>query len=144
MSYKVDSATRDEIIALTVEHAYRLDHGMADMLHELYTHDGELLGLPPQDLIGREAIKAWGAGRVLLARTSRHVETNHRVVWNAGVLTCTLLATVYRSDTEDMTNTKPFMIGDYEDIYEREDGQWKIRQRIIRKSFRILTPPVTS
>lgn len=140
MSYQVDSATRDEIIALTVEHAYRLDHGMADTLHELYTHDGELLGLPPTDLIGRDAIKKWGAKRVTLIRTSRHVETNHRVVLNDGVLTGTLVATVYRSDTEDVTNTKPFMIGDYEDIYEREDGQWKIRQRVIRKSFRIHTP----
>lgn len=137
MGKTVDAETRSAIQALTVEHAYKLDHGQADTLHELYTADGELLGLPPRDLIGKEALAGWGADRVKLARTSRHVETNHRLVWDNGTLKGTVCATVYRSDTADTSNTAPFMIGDYEDEYVQEAGEWKFRRRVIRRAFRI-------
>lgn len=137
MGKTIDLETRLAIQALTAEHAYRLDHGQADTLHELYCLDGELLGLPPRDLIGQEALAAWGAERVKLARTSRHVETNHRLVWDEGILRGTVCATVYRSDTADTSNTAPFMIGDYEDEYVQEDGEWRFRRRLIRRAFRI-------
>ena len=141
MGKTVDVETRLAIQALTAEHAYRLDHGHADTLHELYSADGELLGLPPKDLIGREALTAWGAERVKLARTSRHVETNHRLVWDDGTLTGTLCATVYRSDTADTSDTAPFMVGDYEDQYVQEAGEWRIRRRVIQRAFRIQRQP---
>lgn len=137
MGKLVDSETRAAIQALTIEHAYKLDHGLADTLHELYAEDGELLGLPPRDLIGREDLAQWGAARVKLARTSRHVETNHRLVWDNETLKGTVCATVYRSDTADTSNTAPFMVGDYEDEYVQEDGEWKFQRRIITRAFRI-------
>ncbi|MDQ0044570.1 nuclear transport factor 2 family protein [Variovorax boronicumulans] len=124
------------IQALTNEHAWRLDHGASDTLHELYASNGELLQLPPRDLVGREAIKAWGADRVKLPRISRHVETNHRVFWQAGILKGTLYASVYRSETEPATDMQPLIVGDYEDEYVLEDGRWLIRQRVIRRAFR--------
>ena len=135
-----DTETRLAIQALTAEHAYRLDHGQADTLHELYTGDGELLGLPPKDLIGKEAISAWGIARAALPRTSRHIETNHRLHWEDDRLHGTLYATVHRSDTADTTDTAPFMVGDYEDEYALVDGRWRIRRRTIRRGFRVATP----
>lgn len=137
MNKIVDSETRAAIQALTIEHAYKLDHGLADTLHELYTPEGELLGLPPRDLIGRKAIQEWGDARVKLDRTSRHVETNHRLVWDNGTLRGTVCATVYRSDTADISNTAPFMIGDYEDEYVQEAGEWKFQRRVITRAFRV-------
>ncbi|KQW64882.1 nuclear transport factor 2 family protein [Variovorax sp. Root411] len=127
---------RLEIQALTAEHAYRLDHGEADTLHELYTVDGELLGLPPSDLVGRDSVAAWGAARVKLPRVSRHVETNHRLWWSNEGLRGTLYASVFRSETTDAVDTTPLMVGDYEDLYAQEDGQWRIRSRVIRRAFR--------
>ena len=128
---------RLEILSLTHEHAWRLDHGVADTLHELYAADGQLLQLPPRDLVGREAIRAWGAERVKLSRVSRHVETNHRVFWDGDRLKGTLYATVYRCDSEPATDTQPFMVGDYEDEYVLEEGRWRILQRVIRKAIRV-------
>lgn len=127
---------RIAIQALTNEHAWRLDHGYADTLHELYSEDGELLGLPPRDLVGRSALAAWGAERVMLARTSRHVETNQRLTWKEATLHGVLYASVYRSDTADTTNTSPLLVGDYEDEYVQEGGLWLIRRRVIRRAFR--------
>src|SRR5918999_6176234 len=49
----VELETRLSVQALTAEHAYRLDHGRADTLHELYSADGGLLRLSPRDPIGR-------------------------------------------------------------------------------------------
>ncbi|HVR50059.1 MAG TPA: nuclear transport factor 2 family protein [Pseudorhodoferax sp.] len=129
-------ALRQSILDLTHEHAWRLDHGAADTLHELYAEQGELLQLPPRDLIGRDAIRAWGAERVKLPRVSRHVETNHRLFWQDGVLRGTLYASVYRSETPVATETAPLMVGDYEDAYVFESGRWLIRQRVIRAAFR--------
>lgn len=134
----ITAELRLAIQALTAEHAWRLDHGAADTLHELYARDGELLNLPPRDLVGREAIRAWGAQRVLLPRVSRHVETNHRLHWDGTVLRGTLYACVYRAATaQDTAQTAPFMVGDYEDEYVREGDAWLIRRRVIRRAFRV-------
>jgi hypothetical protein len=129
------------IQALTSEHAWRLDHGSANTLHELYAEDGALLGLPPEDLIGREAIRAWGAARVKLPRVSRHVETNHRLEWRDGVLHGTLYASVYRDEQPDAAHglgahTAPLMVGDYLDTYVLQDGRWLIARRAIIRAFR--------
>jgi hypothetical protein len=133
-----DAGLRLAIQALTHEHAWRLDHGQADRLHELYTDDGAMIGLPPRDVVGRDALKVWGVERVKLPRVSRHVETNQRLVWKDGVLHGVLYATVYRSESPDDTaGTAPFLIGDYEDEYAFEGGVWLIRRRVIRRAFRV-------
>lgn len=134
---QVSVEVRLAILALTNEHAWRLDHGAADTLFELYAEDGELLQLPPRDLIGRDAIKAWGAERVKLPRVSRHVETNHRIFWQGGKLRGTLYASVYRCEAEPATDTQPFMVGDYEDEYVLSGTRWLIRRRVIRKAIRV-------
>ncbi|WP_144140796.1 nuclear transport factor 2 family protein [Paraburkholderia sp. BCC1884] len=128
---------RQEIQALIAEHAWLLDHGASDKLYNLYSVNGELLNLPPRDLVGRDAIEEWGRERVKLPRVSRHVETNHRLYWDGEVLRGTLYASVYRSEEAPAIETAPFMVGDYEDEYVLEDGKWLIRRRVIRKAFRV-------
>ena len=134
---RVSSELHHEIVALCNEHAYRLDHGSADTLHVLYSPDGELLNLPPRDLVGQAAIRAWGVERVKLARISRHVETNHRVFWLNGELCGVLYASVYRSESAEASETAPFMVGDYEDTYTQVGGLWRIKRRVIRRAFRV-------
>lgn len=134
---KIDTTLLLEIQQLSAEHAYRIDHNQADTLHELFAERGSLLGLPPKDLIGRDAIAAWGVERVKLARTCRHMETNHRVYLEGDRILGTVYATVYRTDSEDTTNTAPFMIGDYEDEYVVENGRVVFLTRTIKRAFRV-------
>lgn len=134
---KIDTTLLLEIQQLSAEHAYRIDHNQADTLHELFAEQGSLLGLPPKDLIGRDAIAAWGVERVKLARTCRHMETNHRVYLEGDRILGTVYATVYRTDSEDTTNTAPFMIGDYEDEYVVENGRVVFLTRTIKRAFRV-------
>lgn len=132
----VDVETRFAIQELVTEHSYVVDHGHADRLADLYTEDGEMIGLPPANLVGRSAIREWGQTRVLLTtRTSRHIESNLRVFWEGSVLRGTLSVIMFRSDTEDVSDTRPKMVGDYEDEYAREGDRWLIRRRVIRRAF---------
>lgn len=133
----IDIALRLQILQLSAEHAYRIDHHQADTLHELYAERGSLLGLPPADLIGREAIASWGVERVKLPRTCRHMETNHRVFMEGERILGTVYTTVYRADTPDTTQTAPFMIGDYEDEYVVENGTVLFLSRTIKRAFRV-------
>jgi ketosteroid isomerase-like protein len=133
---KVDLETRVAIQDLVTEHSHLVDHGHADRLADLYTEDGELIGLPPANLLGRRAIREWGEQRVLLTtRTSRHIESNLRVFWDGNVLRGTLSVVMFRSDTEDVSDTRPKMVGDYEDEFARDGDRWRIRRRIIRRAF---------
>ncbi len=130
---------RDAIAALVAEHAWLIDHGQADRTAELFTEDGRLLGLGP-DLVGLDAIRAWGVSRAAIReRTSRHVCTNLRLVpVSADEIHGTVILTVYRYDGPDPGDTRPFMVGDYDDIYRRgADGAWRFAQRRITPSFKI-------
>ena len=48
-----------QLSRLVTEHAWRVDHGRADTIHELYVDDGELI-VGPTPLRGRAAILEWG------------------------------------------------------------------------------------
>jgi hypothetical protein len=129
----VDAVTRSAIEQLITEHAWLVDHGRADRLHELYCAHGTITGAGLK-LAGREAIAAWGRERVRSGRTARHVCTNIRLV-QAGenrVLGHTII-TLYRSvGTEGDPSPTPMAVGDWRDVYERTpEGRWLIAERKI-------------
>ena len=130
---------RDAIAALVAEHAWLIDHGQADRIADQFTEDGALFGVGP-DLIGLDAIRGWAVARAAMhERTSRHVCTNLRLLpVSADEVHGTVILTVYRHDGPDPGDTRPFMVGDYDDIYRRgPDGTWRFAQRRITPSFRI-------
>jgi hypothetical protein len=133
----IEDAVYREVLALTNEHAWLLDHGKSNEIFHLYTHDGCLLNLPPKDLLGRDAIKEWGVSRVKLPRVSRHVETNHRVFREGDSIRGTIYISVYRAESiAEIYRSAPLMVGDYEDTYAYEDGMLKIKERKIVGAFR--------
>jgi hypothetical protein len=122
---------RAEIEALISEHAWFVDHGHADRLHELYTADGRLLGIGP-DMNGRQAIADYGSQRGKMAqRTARHICANARLVTeSADRIRGTVPHTLYRHDGEGRGLPEPMAVGDYEDIYVRDvDGRWRFAER---------------
>lgn len=132
----VDAATWIAIQQLVTEHSYLVDHGRADELAGLYTQNGELIGLPPKDLIGRDNIAEWGRNRVTMVhRTARHVESNLRLSWDDNTLRGVLSVMMFRSDTADLSKTSPQMVGEYYDEYLLEGAGWLIRRRRIKRIF---------
>ena len=137
MTTRVPPTARADIEELIIEHAWMIDHGQADELSSLYTDNGRMLGLG-DDIVGRDAIAAWGLRRAaLLGRTSRHVCTNIRLVWEAADrIRGTAVLTVYRHDGADSGPAIALMVGDYEDIFARgADGRWRFAERRLVTRF---------
>ena len=129
----VDPATRAAIEQLIVEHAWRVDHGRADRLHELYCEHGSMVGAGMK-LVGKDAIAAYGRERAKSARAARHVCTNIRLVQvGPDRVQGNTIVTLYRSKgTETDPSADPMAVGDWQDVYERmPDGKWLIAERKI-------------
>ncbi|MDM0032418.1 nuclear transport factor 2 family protein [Variovorax sp. J22P271] len=129
---------RAHVEALIIDGAWRVDHGQADTVWEQCTEDAVLFGMRPnEDIVGREAIKAWGRTRASAQRTTRHVVTNVRVYRDAsGDLRSTSTLTMYRHEGSGTGSAAPFMVGDYEDKYEQNaDGRLLMAERRIVWAF---------
>jgi hypothetical protein len=98
-----------ELSRLVTEHAWRVDHGRADTVHELYVDDGVLdVGTPVR---GRQAIREWGRQLIATApwRSIRHVCANMRFVADgANAAEGTTLLTVFMVAGPGPATTLPF------------------------------------
>jgi hypothetical protein len=96
MTPLVSEADHLQLSCLVTEHAWRVDHGRADTVHELYAEDGALdVGTP---LRGRQAIHEWGRRLVEVPpwRSIRHVCGNMRFVADGvGAAEGTTILTVF-------------------------------------------------
>lgn len=134
---RVDAQTRAAVEDLVVEHAWVLDHGDPRDLPDLYTEDGELLGLG-EPLVGRAALDGWAQQRAeLTERVSRHVHTNLRLtVDDTGTVRGYVMTLLYRHDGEGAGPTWPFLVLDYSDVYARlDDGSYRFASRSIERVF---------
>lgn len=134
-----ETADRVAIEQLVVEYSYLLDHGRATELAALFTPDG-VFDNPNLKLhaVGREAIGAYYARRAAEPRTTRHITTNLRIVFdtrNRAQGTRTIL--YYRGDgAGPVFPAKPGSVGEYSEIYQRgADGRWRFASRISRIVF---------
>ena len=120
-----------EIGRVVTEHAWRIDHGRADTVHELYVDEGELI-LPPTPLRGRHAIYEWG--QRLMAdstwRTIRHVCSNMRFIAD-GMYAAegTTVMTVFMVAEHSAETTLPWMVGEDHDRFVRTQNGWKLVSR---------------
>ena len=120
---------------LVQEFVWRVDHGEADSLHELFTDEASVTGAG-LDLRGRRAIAEWGAQRAAMPRTSRHICLPTRVTGVAadharGVTT----VLVFRHDGDLPAPAIPFGVGDYLDEFTLVDGVWLFAERVIDMPF---------
>jgi len=138
-SVRDEAADRAAIEQLVVEYCYLLDHGRAREIADLFTPDGMFdnpnMGLR---LVGREAIAAYYARRAAEPRTTRHISTNLRLVFETpdrASGTRTIL--YYRGDTGTPPfPAKPGSVGEYTEVFQRgEDGRWRFASRKSRLLF---------
>jgi hypothetical protein len=120
-----------QLSRLVTDHAWRVDNGHADTVHELYVDDGELT-LPPGPVRGRDALRAWGRQIVDNTpwQTIRHVCGNLRFVYdgdNAAIGTTVL--TVFMVAREQAATTVPFNVGEDHDRFVRTEQGWRLVSR---------------
>lgn len=126
---------RSALSRLVIEIAWRIDHGRADTVHELFVEDGQMT-LGRQTMRGRDQLQAWAAERSGLGRKTLHVCTNMRFVsTGAGRADGTTILTVYLSDGTIPATTVPFSVSEYHDTFVRTDAGWLFETRRIETAF---------
>jgi hypothetical protein len=131
--------SEDDHIALTrlvTELVWRIDHGRADEVDELFTNDGEMT-LGPTSLHGRSELKEWGRALNDSSFRTHHVCTNMRFVHTGGdQVEGTTTLTVYLADAASTNQTIPSVVGEYQDRFVRTPGGWRFVSRRSAPTFR--------
>ena len=126
----VNESDHIDLSRLVIEHAWRVDHGRADTIHELYVDDGVLdVGTP---LRGRQAIHEWGRQLVADApwRSIRHACANMRfAAVGPNAAEGTTLLTVFMVAGTAAATTLPFNVGEDHDRFVRTEHGWKFVSR---------------
>ena len=123
----VNESDHIELSRLVTEHAWRVDNGRADTLHELYVDDGVLdVGTP---LRGRAAIREWGRQLVAAApwRAIRHVCGNMRFV--ADGANAAIGRTILTVFGPGGSTTLPWRVGEDHDRFIRTEHGWRLASR---------------
>lgn len=127
-------AAIDELVS---EYSWFLDHGETAKLADMFTVSGVFtMADTGTRLDGREAIRAYYAKR-LTTRTTRHVSTNLRVVFERpDRARVTRYLTYFAGEgTVPLAQVTP-AVAEYEEVVERgKDGRWLFASRIARGVF---------
>jgi len=135
----VDPQTRTAVDALVSEFSYRIDHGQADAVAELFMEDG-VFDSPMMTLTGKSAIAVAMQKRAKATYNTRHIVSNLRLQRGTeGKIRGTVMLTLYRwSATDEDQTASPTALVEYLDVYERgPDGEWLFASR---KAQPILPP----
>ncbi|GGJ41260.1 nuclear transport factor 2 family protein [Streptomyces brasiliensis] len=130
----------EECKRLMVEYGRRIDHGSAVSVADLFTEDGAWRS-PTIDAVGRDQLRAFFARRdALTDRVTRHIVTNVTVdVRDADHAFGVSVAVELRDDRRAdglAVDTRPAIVGDYEDEFACVDGRWFFRERRVVVGFK--------
>lgn len=137
----VDSQTWCEISNLIAEHGWRIDHGLIMETFALYARNPRLEFMPPAPRAGayegRDAVHGWFVERMkAIDVTCRHIISNIRMYERAdGAVESTHLLTLFRDGIPGMRTTDPIFVADAAEVYVREDGAWKLAERVVTPVF---------
>jgi SnoaL-like domain len=130
----VSDADHVALSRLVVEIAWRIDHGRADTVWELFVPDGFLTagGAP---LVGHEAIRDWGRSRAAAGIRSRHICSGMRFIDRGeGRASGSTLLTVFMHNGDGRGPAAPSVVGEDSDEFVRTDAGW----RFVSREFEIL------
>ncbi len=133
-----DALIRAQIEALTTEYYYRIDHGNAESVAELFTPDGVFKPGGSGPYVGREAIRAYYAARSKTIVT-RHVSTNLRLTYiDPDHVDGLRVITYFRGDPAEGPppyHTTPGLMEYHESFVRGHDGQWRFASRRVELLF---------
>jgi hypothetical protein len=125
----VGEADHFQLARLVTEIAWRIDHGKAETVHELFVDEGEMT-LGQTSLRGREEIREWGRKRVAATYRTRHVCTNMRFVADGDdTAEGTTVVTQYLGEEDGLGMTLPNTVGEDHDRFVRTDHGWRLVSR---------------
>jgi hypothetical protein len=124
------------LVELIVEFAWRVDHGMASSMHEIVTEDIEMV-LTMGTMIGKDAVKEWGARRDATGKTTSHLMSNYRFsVMTQDRAEVDSSAIIFVYGGTGVGPALPWAVTEYHDVFTKEDEQWKFKSRISRDIFK--------
>jgi hypothetical protein len=131
----VSDADHVALSRLVVEISWRIDHGQADTVWELFMPDG-VLATSGTPLVGHDAIREWGRARVGSTVLSRHVISSMRFVDRGdGRATGSTLLTVFIHDGAGRGPAAPAVVGEDTDEFIRTDAGWRFVSRTFETLF---------
>jgi hypothetical protein len=135
MASELEDADHQELTRLIIEIVWRIDHGKADTVADLFVDHGEMT-LGTAHMAGREELLAWGRQRVDARYRTRHVCTNaHFVADGPDKAIGSTVLTVYLDDGESSSPTTPHTVGEYHDRFVRTDRGWRFLSRDVDQLF---------
>jgi hypothetical protein len=130
---------RQAITDILLRFFWLVDHGRADETAVLFTNDARLIfgpGSPKPGTVDGAAIPVAMTARAAQTNiTTRHVISNLAIaVQKDGTATASSLLTLFRSENETRASL-PAAVADLDEVYIRQDGEWRIRQRTVTPVF---------
>jgi hypothetical protein len=118
-----------------VEIAWRIDHGQADRVWELFVPDG-VLDTSGTPLVGHDAIRSWGRARVASSVQTRHISSGMRFTDHGnGRATGSTLLTVFMHDGGGRGPAVPAVVGEDTDEFVRTEAGWRFASRTFQTLF---------
>jgi hypothetical protein len=131
----VSDADHLSLSRLVVEIAWRIDHGQADRVWELFVADG-ILDSSGTALVGHDAIRHWGRARVASTIQTRHICSGMRFTDRGGRrATGSTLLTVFMHDGDGRGPALPAIVGEDTDEFIRTDAGWRFASRTFETLF---------
>jgi hypothetical protein len=131
----VSDADHLSLTRLVVEIAWRIDHGQADRVWELFVADG-VLDTSGTPLVGHDAIRDWGRARVASTVRTSHICSGMRFIDRGnGRATGSTLLTVFMHDGEGRGPAVPAVVGEDTDEFVRTDDGWRFASRTFETLF---------
>jgi SnoaL-like domain len=138
MDYTERLLHRLAIDELNTEFAYLIDHDLSEGVADLFSEQGSYGRATGERSVGRDAIRlAYAARKANGPRTARHSFTNLRLTFESERRARgTCIMTLFAEDGLPPHVAEPFLVADYDDIYERgSDGRWRYASRTITWLF---------
>lgn len=133
---EIDQDTRARLTALVVEFNWKLDRGIPESFGDLFTGDG-VFAAAGNEHRGRAELEAFALARTGQDKISRTILGLPRLQWSGQhEVRGTVPYTLFMHSGEGQPVPQVFAVGEYEDVYRVENGQWRIALRQSTQVFK--------